>query len=105
MISTHDDLEEIRLFEQRPKRIRELLGTGAPAWILVNPIEYHGPHLSLHNDRLVSRGISRGTARRFLPEHGWPLLWANVASSALDRLTGTRAQGCFDSWVLRLRKG
>ena len=32
---------------------------GAPAYLLVNPTEYHGPHLSLLNDYLVSAGLAR----------------------------------------------
>ncbi len=35
------------------------LARGVPAFLLVNPIEYHGPHLSLRNDHLVSVGIAR----------------------------------------------
>jgi len=35
------------------------LARGVPAFLLVNPIEYHGPHLSLRNDHLVSMGIAR----------------------------------------------
>ena len=36
-----------------------LLATGAPVFLCVNPVEYHGPHLSLHNDRLISEGVAR----------------------------------------------
>jgi creatinine amidohydrolase len=36
---------------------QRLLSTGAPVFLPVNPIEYHGPHLSLHNDALVTRGL------------------------------------------------
>ncbi len=35
------------------------LARGVPAFLLVNPMEYHGPHLSLRNDHLVSVGIAR----------------------------------------------
>ena len=31
----------------------------------------------------------------------WPLVWANMASSAMAR---TKGQRCFDSWVMRLRR-
>jgi creatinine amidohydrolase len=36
---------------------RRLVATGLPVYLPVNPVEYHGPHLSLHNDRLVSHGL------------------------------------------------
>ena len=52
-----------------------LLSSGAPAYLPVNPIEFHGPHLSLHNDHIVSVGLIRelhaALARRH-PE--WPLI-------------------------------
>jgi len=35
------------------------LARGVPVFLLVNPIEYHGPHLSLRNDHLVSLGIAK----------------------------------------------
>ncbi|NUO52378.1 MAG: creatininase family protein [Polyangiaceae bacterium] len=41
-------------------RMVELIGsTDAPVFVAVNPVEFHGPHLSLHNDRLVTEGLSR----------------------------------------------
>lgn len=42
--------------------LRQLLAEGAPVYVPVNPVEYHGPHLSLHNDRLISAGIIRDLA-------------------------------------------
>lgn len=33
--------------------------TDAPIFLAVNPVEFHGPHLSLHNDRLITEGLSR----------------------------------------------
>jgi hypothetical protein len=39
-------------------RARALLAGGAPVFLPVNPVEYHGPHLSLHNDALISRGLA-----------------------------------------------
>src|SRR3954452_24240051 len=37
---------------------RRLLSSGAPVYVLVNPVEFHGPHLPLHNDELVARGLA-----------------------------------------------
>jgi creatinine amidohydrolase len=30
-----------------------------PIYFFVNPVEYHGPHLSLHTDLLISKGLSQ----------------------------------------------
>ncbi len=47
---------------------RRLLATGAPVWLPVNPVEYHGPHLSLHNDHLLSVGLVRALHPRVAPD-------------------------------------
>ncbi len=65
------------------RRATTLLSSGAPVYLLVNPVEYHGPHLSLHNDRLVSMGLVRGLHARLADAHDWPL--------------ARRAQGVFAS--------
>ena len=39
-------------------RAREVAASGAPVFLLVNPVEFHGPHLSLHNDAVVSRALA-----------------------------------------------
>lgn len=51
---------------------RALLEAGAPAWLPINPVEYHGPHLSLHNDHVVSVGLIEALHPQVAPEH--PLL-------------------------------
>lgn len=48
---------------------RALLEGGATVYLAVNPVEYHGPHLSLHNDALISAGLIRDLAARLDPEH------------------------------------
>jgi len=65
---------ELVLFEQSHGEARRLVATGAPVYLTVNPTEYHGPHLSLHNDRLVSRGLVRALHARLAAKTGWPLL-------------------------------
>jgi creatinine amidohydrolase len=47
---------------------RRLLATGVPVFLPVNPVEYHGPHLSLHNDALVCAGYLRDIHARLWPE-------------------------------------
>lgn len=47
------------LFDMPLGDLVRALRAGAPAYLLVNPTEYHGPHLSLLNDYLVSAGLAR----------------------------------------------
>ena len=68
---------DIALFEQPHVEARALLATGAPVYLTVNPTEYHGPHLSLHNDRLVSRGLVRALHEHLAVDTDWPLLFAD----------------------------
>ncbi len=49
----------IDIFNLPHDEARRLVSSGAPVFLLVNPVEYHGPHLSLHNDRLISLGLCR----------------------------------------------
>lgn len=56
---------------------RRLLSKGAPVYLAINPVEYHGPHLSLHNDALISQGLIRDMHDVLRREgHDWPLLSA-----------------------------
>lgn len=48
----------MRLLDLPHADARRLLASGAPVVLPVNPVEYHGPHLSLHNDRLVSAALA-----------------------------------------------
>ncbi len=65
----------MNLLDQSHARSRELLATGAPVFLPVNPVEYHGPHLSLHNDSLVSAGLTRDLHAALAASHrDWPLL-------------------------------
>lgn len=64
------------LLETPEPTTRAALATGAPVWLHFNPIEYHGPHLSVRNDFLISRGLARGAHSRLLelfPTWGGPL--------------------------------
>lgn len=65
----------IALLEQPHTEARRLVATGAPVYLTVNPVEYHGPHLSLHNDRLVAQGLCRDIHARVAGAHpDWPML-------------------------------
>ncbi len=72
---------------------RSLLATGAPAYLCVNPVEYHGPHLSLHNDTLIARALCQelhGALRAAHP--GWPLLLAPDLALGAQTVPGPGSQ-------------
>lgn len=54
---------------ERPHRDARAAIARGPAFLLVNPVEYHGPHLSLENDHLVSEGLARDTAAGLVARH------------------------------------
>jgi creatinine amidohydrolase len=64
----------ISLFDVPHQEARRLVRSGAPVYLTINPVEYHGPHLSLHNDRLISIGLTRDVHERLAAKHDWPLL-------------------------------
>lgn len=66
----------ISLLDLPHQEARRLVRSGVPVYLTVNPVEYHGPHLSLHNDRLISLGIVRQLHERLRARHDWPLLLA-----------------------------
>jgi creatinine amidohydrolase len=68
------------------REAQRLLDGGATAWLFVNPVEYHGPHLSLHNDRLVSHGLARHLHDRLWP--GDPLLVCEDLEVGVDPVPG-----------------
>jgi len=59
------------------RELKRLLASGAPVYLPVNPVEFHGPHLSLFNDHLVSVGVARDMHARLCETLGdFPLLLA-----------------------------
>lgn len=70
-------------------RARALLATGAPAFLFVNPVEYHGPHLPLYNDRIVSHGLARDLHERLARRHPeWPFLVAGDLEAGVEPTRG-----------------
>jgi creatinine amidohydrolase len=66
-----------------------LAATGAPVWLLANPVEYHGPHLSLRNDRLLSHGVARDLHARLRLRHpDWPLVLGPDLEVGVGPVTG-----------------
>jgi creatinine amidohydrolase len=63
------------LFDLPHCEAKKWVETGAPVYLTCNPVEYHGPHLSLHNDKLVSRGLIQDLHGRLQRKHPeWELL-------------------------------
>ena len=68
----------IPLFDLPHGEARAAVATGAPVYLPVNPVEFHGPHLPLRNDALISEGLLRDLHARLRPNHpDWPLLLAS----------------------------
>jgi creatinine amidohydrolase len=66
---------EINLSSLPIDEARAKVAGGAPVYLFANPVEYHGPHLSLDNDALVSRGLARDLHARLGRAHpDWPFL-------------------------------
>jgi len=79
----------MNLFDTSHARATEALASGAPVWLPVNPVEYHGPHLSLHNDSLLSAGLTRDLYRRIAARwSGWPLLEARDLEVGVQPVPG-----------------
>ena len=82
-------MDEINLFDRSHEEASRLVVAGAPVYLTINPVEYHGPHLSLHNDRLVSRGLARELHRRLQarrPE--WPLVFGSDLEIGVEPCPG-----------------
>jgi creatinine amidohydrolase len=77
------------LFDLPHTEARRLVQTGVPVYLTCNPVEYHGPHLSLHNDLLVSRGLVRDLHARLQKHHPeWPLLCGSDLEIGVDPCSG-----------------
>jgi creatinine amidohydrolase len=72
---------------------RRALAGGAPVYLPVNPVEYHGPHLSLHNDRLITEGLMADVHAGLGETFGdWPLLCVADLEVGVDAVGGPGAR-------------
>lgn len=73
-----------------------LVRTGTPVFLGVNPVEYHGPHLSLANDAALSYGAARHLHAALQVESGseMPFLWAGEVGMGVDPVRGPGSQPC-----------
>lgn len=85
--------EAIPIFDLPYEETRRLLAGGAPVFLSINPVEYHGPHLPMRNDALVSAGLLRDLhARLEADEPGLPLLHAGEIAIGVDPAPGPGSQ-------------
>jgi creatinine amidohydrolase len=91
---------------------RALLARGVPVYLFVNPVEYHGPHLSLHNDHLVSMGLAADLHARLAPpepaeppEGAWPFLLASSIEAGVEPCPGPGTRPMSYRTVKRLVEG
>lgn len=79
----------IYLFEKSYSEARALCASGAPVYLGVNPVEFHGPHLSLHNDTLISFGLAKELHGRLAERSpAWPFLIANDIEVGVEPTSG-----------------
>jgi creatinine amidohydrolase len=84
----HDRAVTIALLDLPQHEARRLLQRGVPVWLCVNPVEYHGPHLSLHNDRVLSLGVIDDVGARLQAQHDWPIVLADHLELGVDPCAG-----------------
>lgn len=78
-----------RLFDLPHADAKRALATGAPVYLLVNPVEYHGPHLSLHNDKVIAYGLARRLHASLHQTHpSWPFLLGDDLEIGVDPCPG-----------------
>ena len=89
MTKPNDLPEPRRLFDLPYAEARRALATGAPVYLLVNPVEYHGPHLSLHNDKVIALGLARRLHASLQAAHpSWPFLLGDDLEIGVDPCPG-----------------
>ena len=82
-------MTEVLLHSLANREARALTASGAPVFLFVNPVEYHGPHLSLDNDALVSRGLARDLHARLAAVHpDWPFVTAGELGMGCGAVPG-----------------
>jgi creatinine amidohydrolase len=84
----------VDLLDLSHREARDLCSRGVPIYLPVNPVEYHGPHLSLRNDHLCGMGLAADLHERLAPEGGpWPFVVASSIEAGVEPCPGpgTRA--------------
>jgi creatinine amidohydrolase len=89
-VSDDQPTRRVDLFDLSHGEIRELCSRGVPVYLPVNPVEYHGPHLSLRNDHLCGMGLAADLHARLAPANGapWPFLVASSLEAGAEPCPG-----------------
>ena len=68
---------------------KSLLASGVPVYLLVNPVEFHGPHLPLGNDHNLSLCVSHELHAHLQKAHpDWPFVLATPLHIGTDAAPG-----------------
>ncbi len=78
----------VRLLDLPHHRARAAVDSGAPVYLPVNPVEFHGPHLSLHNDHLLSMGMIRDLHAALSEGRDWPLILSDSIELGFEPVPG-----------------
>ena len=80
----------IRLFELPHHEARAVLReTDAPVYLTVNPVEFHGPHLPLWTDKIISEGLDRALHDALIRDHpDWPYIVADELAAGVEPAFG-----------------
>ena len=83
-------MKEILLGQLPSSEIPGVLRSGAPVYLLVNPVEFHGPHLPLKNDHLLSLAVARelhlNLSKKFNLD--WPFVLAPPIHAGVGPIPG-----------------
>ncbi len=68
---------------------------GAPVYVLVNPLEYHGPHLPRDTDAAIARGLAREVHASLADDHrGAPLILGDEIAMGVEPTPGEGTVAC-----------
>ena len=81
---------EVDLTQLPHSEISGVLRFGAPVYLLVNPIEFHGPHLPLKNDHLLSLAVAREIHHNLCEKlkQDWPFVLAAPMHAGVGPVPG-----------------
>lgn len=88
------EVNVFRLLELPHADARRLTATGAPVYMAVDPLQYHGPHLPLNTGRLLSRALAARihaqlvTTQLVSNQAAWPLLFGADVEAGADPCPG-----------------
>ncbi|MBI3072088.1 MAG: creatininase family protein [Deltaproteobacteria bacterium] len=86
---------EMKLDSLANEEARAHFARGAPVYILVNPLEYHGPHLPIDTDAAIALGLARELHASLGDAHGGaPLIWGDEIGMGVEPTPGKGTVAC-----------